>query len=295
MGDNMADGAHAPGNPGGTPKDNSPISAVIELIKLVWITDRKLAVALAVLSVLVLLTTIFSLGWQKDLNGAFASMAFFLLLLGAFTFLIRIAGPSKDVRAARAVTGPPTTSQRWIIWALLASLGVGSLLFGTTIVALTSPEVAQGVMAAGLKSLRTPSCLLRPFSNCNEVLNEIAPVPPEPLPAAAAEPQPVAPTTVARDKFTVYIQYENLPRDWIKTLAKNLHDIGWKVPSYTAGGERIPAAQGLVEVRYGNADDKAAAEQLAKEISAQNLTAEPLQTKLLPIITKGVLEVWISA
>lgn len=291
----MPNGAHAPQKQQDNPSDNNPINAVIELIKLVWLTDRRLAVALAVLSVLVFLTTIFSLGWQKDTNGAVASMAFFVLLLGAFTFLIRITGPSKDVRAARGVTGPPTTSQRWIIWALLASLGVGSLLFGTTVVALTSPEVAQGVMSAGLKSLRTPSCLLRPFSDCTTVLNEIAPVDEKPLPAAAAEPQPVAPTAVARDKFTVYIQYENLPRDWIKTLAKNLHDIGWKVPSFTLGGERIPAAQGLVEVRYGNADDKAAAEQLAAEISAQKLTAQPLKTKLLPIITKGVLEVWISA
>lgn len=286
----MPDGNNAPGKP----KDGGPISAVIELIRLVWITNPRLALPLTVLAVLVLLTTIFSLGWQKDLNGAFASMAFFLLLLGAFAFLIRITGRPEQVIAAHGLAGPPTTSQRWIIWALLASLGVGSLLFGTTVVALTSPEIAQGVMSAGLKSLRTPSCLLRPFSNCTEVLNEIAPIEQKPVPAAAAEPQPVAPTAVARDKFTIYIQYENLPRDWIKTLAKNLHDAGWKVPSYTAGGERIPAAQGLVEVRYGNADDKAAAEQLAAEISTQKVTTEPLKTKLLPIITKGVLEVWIS-
>lgn len=289
---------------GDTPKEqgnstspifNMLIDATITLIKLVLRPYPRIGLALVVLTVIVLLTTIVSLGSLKDTGGILGAMGYFVLFLVGFSYLNWLFGPSKDAPKLNNKNEPTTTTtQRWIVGFFVVSLVAVSLLFATTLLALRSPGTALALNNLGFANFISPSCLLRPFSSCTDVLNYVDPVPPKPIPQTVAAPPPAQPTTVARDNFTVYIQYENLPRDWIKALAKELHDRGWKVPSYTLGGERIPAAAGLIEVRYGNDDDKAAARQLATEISAAGVTASPLTPKLVPIVKKGVLEVWIS-
>jgi hypothetical protein len=291
----MANQAHAPEPPATNSLAGEIVGFLKWLIELVWNKDPALARPITVCAVAATVATIDTFVTREG-DGGIVRFASVFGLVAATAVLIywltnartapvqagaaqpaAPAHPAGAVPQPTAVTSftPPTWASRLFLVFNLAF----TIAFGTPQLASRFPEVDRALYDTGLYFLSSPSCVLRPFSDCTTLRDEVT---------------KTEGVTVARGDYTVYIQFVGIERNGIKTLAKNLNDAGWKVPKYELGGEEIATAKGRLEVRYGSADDKAAAEQLAAEISTQKVTTEPLKTKLLPIVKKGVLEVWIS-
>lgn len=116
------------------------------------------------------------------------------------------------------------------------------------------------------------------------------PAPPPPPTAPAAGGEPALPAAAYRQK--VYIQFAgSLKREQIVALNRRLAQAGWAVQG--SSGERIGTAAGRHEIRY-SADNRAAAEALARAIDDAAIIRAPVTTRALPIISRDVLEIWIS-
>lgn len=271
----------------------SLIDFVKWLVELVWKNDKTIARPATIVAIAVFLATLVKLAISKDDDGIGIFIVLFLVIVAVMVgiYLLPGASTSKVTDADGqliAPTQPKTPTSRFV----MAGNILLSLLFAIPQITNAIPEVGRVFDALGLQQLLSPSCLLRPLQDCGTVLKDISVT--AAAPSQGSAQNSAATPAVPRDAYTVYIQFAGIPRDQIKTLATGLHASGWSVPSYAAGGEEIASAKGRMEVRYGNASDKTAADQLAAEISAAKVTAAPLATKLLPIVHKGVLEVWIG-
>jgi hypothetical protein len=92
----------------------------------------------------------------------------------------------------------------------------------------------------------------------------------------------------------VYIQFSpSIAREQVVELNKQLRAAAWRVQG--GSGEVLDTANGLHEVRYSAAADRAAAEALARAVSAAGITSRPVSARQVGIIRPGTLEVWISA
>lgn len=146
-------------------------------------------------------------------------------------------------------------------------------------------------------------CMIRVWqflddSRCENVLDVIVAakdLPPPPKIATAVENS--VDTEIDRGQFRVFPHFAgDIRREDAISAAKAIADLGWNMQT-NRGGERLAAASGLNEVRYSDAGDKAAAEQLAVEYQNANLTGKPVSIRQYggtPPIPKGTLEVWLS-
>lgn len=97
----------------------------------------------------------------------------------------------------------------------------------------------------------------------------------------------------------VWLHYNGLTQAQMITLADELRSFGWKVQD-KKGGQVIPAAAGLAQVRYFHTEDEEAALALAQRISNYKLV--PTQMSILDLskskyqarVDPGHLEVWIG-
>lgn len=289
----MAEGAQMPEKQAGGNLAGEIAGFLKWVIELLWIRDPTIARPVTIISAIVFLSTIGTLVFNRDEGGLALFVILFVLITAAFVFLYMFLAPAVPTGATPAGVHADARSVRPWPSRLITVLNIClSLIFAASQATNLIPAVGRVFDSLGLQQLLSPSCLLRPLSDCGILLKEIS----ETAAASSDGSAPNSPPapTVPRDTYTVYIQFTGLTRDQIKTLATDLHGSGWNVPSYSAGGEEIATAKGRLEVRYGNPGDQAAADLLAAEISATKVTAAPLTSKLLPIIHKGVLEVWIS-
>ncbi|NJM84122.1 MAG: hypothetical protein HC844_18225 [Tabrizicola sp.] len=116
--------------------------------------------------------------------------------------------------------------------------------------------------------------------------------------AAAAEAE-AAPPSPDPGAARVFIQFAGFKREDVITLALALSGQGWQIEAAEKGGERTGAADGLNEVRYFHADDRARAEALALSVSAGLPGQPPIAVKDLSgteygQAEPGLLEVWVS-
>lgn len=91
----------------------------------------------------------------------------------------------------------------------------------------------------------------------------------------------------------VYVHFAGaLERTEIIDLQIGLKNAGWNVQG--TSGERVKVAPRDNEVRYNPQDGASAATALAKAINAQGNLDRPVVPKEVPIVRRGVLEVWLS-
>ena len=171
--------------------------------------------------------------------------------------------------------------------------------------------------------LATAQCMVQPFDErC--VFNRAAVALAQPAPAPApsdAVPAPQADTSLgagdgqsaALEPLTrgltasvvpgvnqVYIQFAVLSRDDVVSLAMQLVGFGWSVQGADAGGERLAAADGLMEVRFFYPDDQPRAELLAQNVSQSRPGNPPVAVRdlsgsgLAGSVPPGHFELWIS-
>lgn len=121
------------------------------------------------------------------------------------------------------------------------------------------------------------------------------PEPQVPAPVVAEGTQPAVELAASR----LFIQFAGFKREDVVRLAQGLGSQGWRVEGADQGGERTGAADGLNEVRYFNASDRAVAEALALAVSAGLTNHPPISVKDLSgtaygAAQPGLLEIWIS-
>ncbi|MGV8986517.1 MAG: hypothetical protein ACOH2H_09560 [Cypionkella sp.] len=197
-----------------------------------------------------------------------------------------------------------------VVIASLAQMGSGlKILLSWALVLVffgwLSVLMAQIVTQSGFTPpFATAACLIKPFDAQCVAIQASAD-----LPANAPKPTvaPVLPTgTIASEVSVVpgdnlvYIQFAVLTRDAVIDLATQLVAAGWNIAGADRGGERLSAADGLMEVRYFHAEDKPGAEALAKAVTAARKATPPVKlrdlsrTSLAGKTAPGQFEIWIS-
>ncbi|ULB10526.1 hypothetical protein ORIO_11500 [Cereibacter azotoformans] len=88
----------------------------------------------------------------------------------------------------------------------------------------------------------------------------------------------------------VFIQFADMTRESVRSLAERIAALGWTVPPE----ERVADASGLNEVRFNpdSAEDAAAARLLAADLAAAGRPG--VRAVPLSVIRPQVLEVWIG-
>ena len=110
-------------------------------------------------------------------------------------------------------------------------------------------------------------------------------------------PPPQTPEQQALDKsrYTVWIQFAGtLTREQMKSFGSKLAESWPNTPGAAQGGERTGNAAGLNEVRFGPGTDSRAAEELAKAINQARIVSVEVKPRLVSVIPKNSLEIWIS-
>lgn len=96
-------------------------------------------------------------------------------------------------------------------------------------------------------------------------------------------------------QFTVWIQFAgSLSREEMINFGKRIGSLGWNAPGATRGGERTGNAAGLNEVRFGPGTDPRAADELAKAVNQTHVVPTEVKPRLVSIIPRNSLEIWIS-
>lgn len=92
----------------------------------------------------------------------------------------------------------------------------------------------------------------------------------------------------------VFVQFAgNISRDTVRTMMRDLQSKNWAVQGTQGGGERTALAAGQSEVRYSS-DNAAAADSLAKAVTAYGISGRPVKSANNPSIPANQLEIWIS-
>jgi hypothetical protein len=91
----------------------------------------------------------------------------------------------------------------------------------------------------------------------------------------------------------VFIHFAgSITRDSITELNSTLRGVGWNMQGRS--GERIEAAAGLNELRYGQQGDREAAALLAAAVSRTGIAAAPVVPRFMAVIGPKNMELWIS-
>ena len=185
---------------------------------------------------------------------------------------------------------------------LTAILGQGTLLkvLGWVLMTLVVVVLAILIYVGVVRDpapFKPPECLLRPFEACEAAQDKVA-ISQSPAvtvkPIDATDPAAVGPDGgIDRSKFTTTVQFAGYKREDVVSLAQNLFALGWNISQPEKGGERTGAAGGYAEVRYRSTAEKAAADQLAKEINETGIKSG-VKAVMNPLIKSGALEIWIG-
>ena len=101
------------------------------------------------------------------------------------------------------------------------------------------------------------------------------------------------PAKTAAHPQKVFIQFAGLiQRPDVAALNRALAASGWNVQG--RDGERTGRAAGLNEVRYSADEDREAAHELARILTAAQLGSGEVAAKRVKVIVPGTLEVWVS-
>jgi hypothetical protein len=171
--------------------------------------------------------------------------------------------------------------------------GAIATILGWFVAAVFMVTVSLVISCAFFDTPKPLACLFN-RSSCETVLAQGTPaaVPPQATPAIEASMD-----RATRASYRVFIQFADYRRETIIDLARQLAAQGWNVQGANEGGERKDAAKRLFEVRYRGDDERIAAEQLARELTASSLPGGPRTAVARPvrIIRPNTLEVWIGA
>jgi hypothetical protein len=169
----------------------------------------------------------------------------------------------------------------------------------TLLIIVFMGSVAYGAIVPNQTFVNPPSCVLRFWEPCvrpggvlDRIASSQAPVTPIPsTPPSGSSAPGTIPTERVFFQFAGLISRENMVK-----VATGLAAQGWHVQDAPRGGERIPAAAGLNEVRYANPKSKAAADRLAAELNATQIAERTIQSRQVnvPNFPDDSLEVWIS-
>lgn len=178
----------------------------------------------------------------------------------------------------------------------------------TVILLLLLVIVIYGAVLPKYNPFAPPVCIIRFWQPCDLAEDQASdrndtPVAVKAVPEKTAEatavtpgssaPGTAAPASVDRGAFTILVQFAGFRREDVTKATVALKAIGWNVPAASKGGQRTPIAAGLKEIRYRDAAEKAAAEQLATEINAMGIV-KGIATVQQDNIAPNTLEVWIS-
>jgi len=188
-------------------------------------------------------------------------------------------------------------STDWAYYALILTLGIGIICAKILIDVVTSGYRDNREALEQNKVVRDQIEYLQKtnaeLSEQNRDLTKRAgPQPEPPTTPPVSSGQPAGPP---RGDYTVWTQFAGtLTRDEMRAFNAKLAAGGWKVPGAAQGGERTGRAAGLNEVRYGPGTDQKAAQQLADDINATGTIPTQVKLRLVSIIPKNSLEIWIS-
>lgn len=257
-----------------------PLKIIQELLKV----DQKTAVFL--LTGLGLLSVI---GAALAANIDAETFTRYAIILLVITFLCRTI-------VAIPIDGLLTRLAGWVLvifFFAFTAYAVASGLFSaqTGLAPLSKTRAKPPISFPSIK------CLLQPFADCQALLDAEA-VSTDKAPVIkpvdeAVTPTPAPAAIVDKLKYTIYVQFAGYQRETVVKMAAALQATGWKIPRADLGGERLAAAAGLAQVRYSADADKAAAELLASDINQTGIKSGVKATQN-PVITPGVLEVWIG-
>lgn len=152
--------------------------------------------------------------------------------------------------------------------------------------------------------IATAPCLIKPLdAQCTAILASADLPPGAPLPTIVP-PQPSnsaeMPSQITPGDNLVYVQFAVLPRSVVIDLSTQLVALGWDVAGADQGGQRLSAADRLMEVRYFNAEDKPRAELLANAVTDLRKATPPVTlrdlsgTPMAKSVKPGQFEIWMS-
>ena len=151
--------------------------------------------------------------------------------------------------------------------------------------------------------LASAACLIKPLdAQCGAIQASALPANAPPAIEVPAKPAVTAllkPVVEPGDNL-VYVQFGVLTRQVVIDLSAQLVTLGWKVAGAASGGERLSAADGLMEVRYFHTEDAPRAALLAKTVTdlRRSTPAVALRdlsgTSLAKSSKPGQFEIWIS-
>ena len=172
------------------------------------------------------------------------------------------------------------TSYALLLLMVVLPMGVAGASFW---VIRTRSEVAQLNETVSVKENR--------IENLAQQVNSAIQASAVPL-SPSADPPPVA--SINRSEYTVWIQFAgSLRREQMIDLGRQIA-ANWTVPGANRGGERIGAAAGLNEIRFGPSSDEAAARLLAVEVAQTSIVSGRPSIRRVPSIPPKSLELWIS-
>ncbi|KXG87597.1 hypothetical protein [Agrobacterium bohemicum] len=242
----------------------SPIAAISQLTKLNKSASTIIVSAIAIFAAISIITN-----FNIDIKTSILVAAY---IIGIGTVLIIIANIIDD-RVTKYIIGYTLT----VCFCVVAVCFVVSALFRD-----------QGI-------INPTYCLVRFWERCNVIEDRVAELNSQAIDSKNEIPQVISGNNagVTSSNYKVFIQFAGLiTRESIQDLNAALKAGGWRVQSDS--GERIRSAAGINEIRYKTGEDKAAAEALAKAISASRIASVPLAVKQVSLVDTGTLEVWIS-
>lgn len=169
--------------------------------------------------------------------------------------------------------------------------------FVVTLIIVVTSAFLFSALFRNQSYLNPTYCLVRFWEKCEDVEGRLTAQQSATIDAKVEIPPKIAAPTPAPgvdvSKYRVYIQFAGLiTREAVASLNASLRGGGWQAQG--GSGERLTAAAGLNEVRYGADTDRDAAQQLASAVSATNISSATVSIRFVPSIKPGVLELWIS-
>jgi hypothetical protein len=112
-------------------------------------------------------------------------------------------------------------------------------------------------------------------------------------PPAPPPTQQLAEETAEFASLPVYIQFSGYRRPQIVTMASRLSENGWAIQGADRGGQRLVEAKNFNEIRYREANLRAA-QLLADQINSQQFLKNSVKLTQTNLVKEDTLELWVS-
>lgn len=138
------------------------------------------------------------------------------------------------------------------------------------------------------------ACVVQFWEECKIVADNVAEASAPPIESKITAAIASVPKAEIGKNLKVYVQFAgSISRDKVRAMMRDLESKNWAVQGAQGGGERTVLAAGQSEVRYSG-DNAAAAEALAKAVTAYGISGQPVKPVKNQLVPVGQLEVWIS-